>query len=147
MTLVANRKLRYFIITLRLQKLFMSPKISKHMIWNHLHDVVDESWCTFSIMKPGSSLIGCVRNFEWNHGTYMFGYIQMDSIHSGYLLHHILIGWWYWWFKICHWECVWGWSSCSYLWLYTILIVQVGIYVFVFDCWFMSWSSCGSLKL
>ena len=31
MTLVAHRKLRYFLITPRLQRLFMSPKIDEHM--------------------------------------------------------------------------------------------------------------------
>ena len=41
-TLVAHRKLRYFLITSILQKLFMSSKIAEHIIWNHSHDTMDE---------------------------------------------------------------------------------------------------------
>ena len=40
-TLVAYKRLRYFPITFRLQKLFMSPKTGEHMTWNQSHDVVD----------------------------------------------------------------------------------------------------------
>lgn len=38
MTFAAHKKLRYFLITHKLQKLFMSQKISKHMTWYHSHD-------------------------------------------------------------------------------------------------------------
>jgi hypothetical protein len=41
-TLVAHRKLRYFTITLRPQRLFLSPKTIEHMTWNHSHDAVNE---------------------------------------------------------------------------------------------------------
>ena len=41
-TLVAHRKLRYFSITPRLQRLFMSPKITEHIIWHHSYDTMDE---------------------------------------------------------------------------------------------------------
>jgi len=40
-TLVAHIKLRYFLITLKLQELFMSPKTTKHMIQHQLYDVVN----------------------------------------------------------------------------------------------------------
>ena len=40
-TLVAYKKLRYFLITPRLQRLFMSPTIAEHMTWHQAHDVVD----------------------------------------------------------------------------------------------------------
>jgi len=40
-TLVTHKKLRYFSITLRLQRLFMSPKTIEHITWHHLHDAVD----------------------------------------------------------------------------------------------------------
>jgi len=41
MTFVAYRKLRYFSITPRLQRLFMSPKTVEHMTWHQSHDVMD----------------------------------------------------------------------------------------------------------
>jgi hypothetical protein len=40
-TLVAYKKLRYFSITLRLRRLFMSPRTAEHMTWNQSHDAVD----------------------------------------------------------------------------------------------------------
>jgi len=40
-TLVAYKKLRYFPITLRLQRLFMSPRIAEHMTWHQSHHTVD----------------------------------------------------------------------------------------------------------
>ena len=40
-TFVAYKKQRYFPITSRLRKLFVSLKTFKHMTWNHLHDVKD----------------------------------------------------------------------------------------------------------
>jgi hypothetical protein len=42
MIFVAYKKLRYFLITHRLQKLFMSLKISEHMTWYPPHDVKDK---------------------------------------------------------------------------------------------------------
>jgi len=40
-TLVAYRKLRYFLITTRLQNLFMSLKTFEYMTCYHSHDAVD----------------------------------------------------------------------------------------------------------
>jgi hypothetical protein len=40
-TLIAYKKLRYFQITPRLQRLFMSPETAKHMTWHQSHDMVD----------------------------------------------------------------------------------------------------------
>jgi hypothetical protein len=58
----------------------MSPKTTKHMIWHHSLDVVDEvmmrSWCVLPIVKPENNLIRCILNFQWNHGTYMLCYVQ-----------------------------------------------------------------------
>jgi hypothetical protein len=34
--------MRYFSITLRVQRLFVSPKTIEHMTWYHSHDEVDE---------------------------------------------------------------------------------------------------------
>jgi hypothetical protein len=60
-TLVAYKKLRYFPITPRLQRLFMSPMTVKHMIWHQSHHAVDgvmvhpsdgEAWKHFNSMHP-----------------------------------------------------------------------------------------------
>jgi len=40
-TFVAYRKLRYFSITPRMRRLFMSPKTVEHMTWHQSHDVMD----------------------------------------------------------------------------------------------------------
>jgi len=40
-TLVAYKKLRYFTITHRLQRLFMSPRTAEHMTWYQSHHAVD----------------------------------------------------------------------------------------------------------
>ena len=40
-TLVTYKKLRYFPITSRLQRLFMSPRTAEHMTWHQSHDTVD----------------------------------------------------------------------------------------------------------
>jgi hypothetical protein len=60
-TLVAYKKLRYFPITSRLQRLFMSSRTAKHMIWHQSHDAVDgvmvhpsdgEAWKHFKSVHP-----------------------------------------------------------------------------------------------
>jgi len=60
-TLVAYKKLRYFPITPRLQRLFMSPTTVEHMTWHQAHDAVDgvmvhpsdgETWKRFNSMHP-----------------------------------------------------------------------------------------------
>jgi hypothetical protein len=40
-TLVAYKKLRYFLITPKLQRLFMSPRTVEHISWHQAHDAVD----------------------------------------------------------------------------------------------------------
>jgi len=60
-TLVAYKKLRYFPITPRLQRLFMSPRTAEHMTWHQSHDAVDgvivhpsdgEAWIHFNSVHP-----------------------------------------------------------------------------------------------
>ena len=41
MTFIAHRKLRYFSITSRLQRLSTSPNTPEHMTWHHSHNAVD----------------------------------------------------------------------------------------------------------
>jgi len=41
-TLVAYKKLRYFPITPRLQRLFMSPRTAEHMTWRQSYNTIDE---------------------------------------------------------------------------------------------------------
>jgi hypothetical protein len=64
-TLVAYKKLRYFPITPRLQRLFMSPRTAKHMTWHQSHDAVDgvmvhpsdgEAWKHFNSVHPHFSV-------------------------------------------------------------------------------------------
>jgi hypothetical protein len=40
-TLVTYKKLRYFPIIPRLQRLFMSSRTAEHMTWHQSHDAVD----------------------------------------------------------------------------------------------------------
>jgi hypothetical protein len=60
-TLVAYKKLRYFPITPRLQRLFMSPRTAEHMTWHQAHLAVDgvmvhpsdgEAWKRFNSVHP-----------------------------------------------------------------------------------------------
>ena len=60
-TLMAYKKLRYFPITYRLQRLFMSPRTAEHMTWHQAHDTVDgvmmhpsdsEAWKRFNNVHP-----------------------------------------------------------------------------------------------
>jgi len=60
-SLVAYKKLRYFPITLRLQRLFMSPRTAEHITWHQSHHAVDgvmvhpsdgETWKHFNSIYP-----------------------------------------------------------------------------------------------
>jgi len=60
-TLVAYKILKYFPITPRLQRLFMSPRTAEHMTWHQSHDAVDEvmvhpsdgeAWKHFNSVHP-----------------------------------------------------------------------------------------------
>jgi hypothetical protein len=60
-TFVTHRKLRYFPITPRQKKLFMSLKTIEHMTWHQLHDVVNgvmvhlsdgKAWKHFNNVHP-----------------------------------------------------------------------------------------------
>jgi hypothetical protein len=64
-TLVAYKKLRYFSITPRLQRLFMSPNIVGHMTWHQSNDMVagvmvhpsnGEAWKHFNSIHPHFSV-------------------------------------------------------------------------------------------
>jgi hypothetical protein len=64
-TLVAYKKLRYFSITPRLQRLFMSSRTAEHIIWHQSYDAVDgvmvhpsndEAWKHFNSMHPHFSV-------------------------------------------------------------------------------------------
>jgi hypothetical protein len=63
-TLVAHKKLRYFPITYKLQRLFMLSKTTEHMTWHQSHDAVDgvmvhpfdgEAWKHFNNVHPSFS--------------------------------------------------------------------------------------------
>jgi hypothetical protein len=80
-TLVAYEKLRYFPITPRLQRLFMSPRTTEYMTWHQSNDVVDgvmvhpsngEAWKYFNSVHPHFSAE--LRNVSW------VVYIQIQPI-------------------------------------------------------------------
>jgi hypothetical protein len=59
--LVAYKKLRYFLITPRLQRLFMSSRTAEHMTWHQSHNMIDgvmvhpsdgEAWKHFNSVHP-----------------------------------------------------------------------------------------------
>jgi hypothetical protein len=62
-TLITHRKLRYFLITPRLQMLFISPYTIEYITWHHSYDAVNEWWCTIPMVKPINILIGCILSF------------------------------------------------------------------------------------
>jgi hypothetical protein len=105
-TLVAYKKLRYFPITPRLQRLFMSPRTAEHMTWHQAHDAVDEvmvhpsdgeAWKLFNSVHP---------HFQLNQGMCVLGCVQTNSTNLGHLLLLILASWSYSQFITCHRECV-----------------------------------------
>jgi len=60
-TLVGYKKLRYFSVTPRLQRLLMSPRTAEHMTWHQSHDAVNgvmvhpsdvEAWKHFNSVHP-----------------------------------------------------------------------------------------------
>jgi hypothetical protein len=101
-TLVAYKKLRYFPITSRLQRLFLSLRTAEHMTWHQSDDVVDgvkvhpsdsEAWKHFNSVHPHFSAE--LRNVR-------LGCVQTDPTHSGHLLLLILVGRSYSRFITCH---------------------------------------------
>jgi len=98
-------------------------------IWyniNHMMRLM-EWWCIFLKAKHGNTLTVCILTFHLNQGTCVLDYVQTDSTYSSHLLLLILVDRSYSQFITCHWGCVWGWSSCFYLWWYLIRAVRVGI--------------------
>jgi hypothetical protein len=105
-TLVAHIKLRYFPITPRLQRLFMSPRTAEHMTWHQAHDAVDgvmvhpsdgKVWKLFNSVHP---------HFSAESRNVRLGLCSLDSTHLGHLLLLILVGRSYSQFITCHRKCV-----------------------------------------
>jgi len=82
---------------------------------NHIIRLM-EWWCILLTTKHGNTLTMCILTFQLNQGTCVLGCVQTDSTHLGHLLLLILVGRSYLWFITCHRGCVWGQSSCFYLW-------------------------------
>jgi len=108
-TLVAYKKLRYFLITSRLQRLFMSPRTAEHITWHQAHDTVDgvmvhpfdgEAWKLFNSVHPHFSAES--RNVRLGLCTDEFNPFGSFA----HLLLLILVGWSYSQFITCHRECV-----------------------------------------
>jgi len=66
-TLIAHKKLRYFSITHRLQRLFMSPKTAEHMTWHQSHDAVD------------GVMVHLYNNEAWKHFNSVHLYFSPES--------------------------------------------------------------------
>ena len=77
-------------------------------------------WCILLTVKHGNALTVCILTFQLNQGMSVLGCVQMDSTHLGHLVLPILVGRSYSQFITCHWECVWGRSSCFYLLSYPV---------------------------
>jgi len=105
-TLVAYKKLRYFPITPRLQRLFMSPRTAEHMTWHQAHDAVDGEMVHPSDGEAWNALTVFILTFQLNQGMCVLGCVQTDSTHLGHLLLLIFVGWSYSKFITCHQECV-----------------------------------------
>jgi len=91
-TLVAYKKLRYFPITPRLQRLFMSPQTAKHMTWHQTYDAVDgvmvhpsdgEAWKLFNSVHP---------HFSAESRNVRLGLCTDGFTHLGHLLLLIFVG-------------------------------------------------------
>jgi hypothetical protein len=67
-TLLTYKKLRYFPITPRLQRLFMSPRTAEHMTWHQSYDAVDGV-----MVKHGNTLTVCILTFQLNQETCILG--------------------------------------------------------------------------
>jgi hypothetical protein len=65
-TLVAYKKLRYFPITPRLQRLFMSPRTPEHMTWHQSHHAVDGVMVHPSDGEAGNTLTVCILTCHLN---------------------------------------------------------------------------------
>jgi hypothetical protein len=88
-TLVAYKKLRYFSITPRLQRLFMSLKTVEHITWHQSHDAVDgvmvhssddEACKHFNSVHPHFSAES--RNVHL--GLYTYGFNLFGSFTASY---------------------------------------------------------------
>ena len=100
-TLVTQRKLRYFLITIGLQRLFKSPKTNEHITWHHSHDAVDgvmmhsfngevqkhfnRVHCQFSMESRNVHLRSCINGFNL-FGSFIASYFCWSVIFTIYNL-------------------------------------------------------------
>jgi hypothetical protein len=122
-TLMAYKKLRYFPITPRLQRLFMSPKTAQHMTWHQSYDAVDGV-----IIHPSDDVHGKHFNSVYPHFSAESMNVRLGLCIDGFNLFGsfiapILVGQSYSWFITFHRGCVWGRYSCFNLWWYLIEVV------------------------
>ena len=126
-TLVAYKKLRYFLITPRLQRLFMSPRTAEHMTWHQAHDTVDgvmvypsnsEAWKRFNSVHPDFS----AKSRNVRLGLCTDGFNPFRPFAAPYSCWPVIL-------TIYNLppECVWGRSSCFYLLSYPVQEARGGI--------------------
>jgi hypothetical protein len=70
---VAYKKLRYFPITPRVQRLFMSPRTAEHMTWHQSHNTVDGVMVHPFDGKAWKHLTVCILTFQLNQGRCALG--------------------------------------------------------------------------
>jgi hypothetical protein len=90
-TLVAYKKQRYFSITHRLWKLFVSLKTFKNMTWHHLHEVKD-GLCIYEFNIFGSfvtpyfywlvilTVYNCSQKCVWGWNSCSYQHLYLDLI-------------------------------------------------------------------
>ena len=71
--LVVNKKLRYFPITYRLQRLFMSSKTIEHMTWYHSYDEMDIVIVYLFYDETWKQFYKCILSF----------FMELRNIHLG----------------------------------------------------------------
>jgi hypothetical protein len=69
---VAYKKLRYFPITPRLQRLFMSPRTAEHMTWHQSLHAVIGVMVHPSKGEAGNTVAVCILTFQLNQGTCIY---------------------------------------------------------------------------
>jgi hypothetical protein len=146
-TLIAYKKLRYFQITPRLQRLFMSPETAKHMTWHQSHDVVDgvmvhpfdgEAWKYFNSVHSQFSVKS--RNVQLE--LYINGFNLFRSFTTPYSCWSVILTV----YNLPPGMCM----RLEFMFLSTVIPSpnSLGQNIdFIFDRWLMRWNSCGHLGL
>jgi len=130
-TLVSRKKLRYFPIASKLQRLFMSPKTTIWLVPCHIMRWI-EWWCTLPMVHAYD---GETRKHFINVLPQLLVELKsmcLELYTDGFNPFRWFIAPYSYWLMIlmvtsCHQGFIWGQSLCFYLQSYQVLIVQVRI--------------------